>query len=74
MPSVVGDTSMTNSFSQSLTTTQRLNRLEKRVSNLTTMNLPQQILNLQQQIQKLNGQIQVQSHDLKLLNQQLSMS
>jgi len=53
-----------------LTAPQRLARLQQQVSNLTNMNLPQQITELQQQLAQLRGQLQVQSHDLKLLNDQ----
>lgn len=53
-----------------LTVSQRLGRLQQQVNNLTNMNLPQQIAELQQQLAQLRGQLQVQSHDLKLLNDQ----
>jgi tol-pal system protein YbgF len=54
----------------SLSTRERLSRLEQQMANLTAMNMPQQISDLQEKVQQLNGQLQVQSHDLKLLNQQ----
>lgn len=55
---------------QTLSVAQRLTRLEQQMANLTAMNLPQQMTDLQKQVEQLNGQVQVQSHDLKLLNQQ----
>ncbi|OGT69116.1 MAG: tol-pal system protein YbgF, partial [Gammaproteobacteria bacterium RIFCSPHIGHO2_12_FULL_45_9] len=56
-----------------LTEDQRLARIEQQMNNLTAMNLPQQITELQQQLAELRGQLQMQSHDLKLLeNQQRS--
>lgn len=53
-----------------LTANERLIRLEQRVTNLTNMNLPQQISNLQQELAQLRGQLQVQAHNLKLLTDQ----
>lgn len=54
----------------SLSTNERLARLEQQMANLNTMNMPQQIADLQEKMQQLNGMLQVQAHDLKLLNQQ----
>ena len=59
-------------LTQTMSTEQRLARLEQQMNNLTRMNMPQQIADLQQQVQQLNGQLQVQAHDLKTLNNQLS--
>ncbi len=56
--------------STSLTTDQRVARLNQQMANLTRMNMPQQIADLQQQMQQIQGQLQVQAHDLKLLNNQ----
>ncbi len=55
---------------QTMTTEQRLARLEQQMSNLISMDLTQQITQLRQQVQQLTGQLQVQQHDLKLLNDQ----
>jgi len=55
---------------QNLTMDQRVARLEQQIANLTRMNLPQQISDMQQQLQQLSGELQVQSHDIKLLNDQ----
>jgi tol-pal system protein YbgF len=57
---------------QTLTLDQRVAKLEQQISNITKMNLPQQVSDLQQQVQQLNGQLQVQAHDLKTLNDQQS--
>lgn len=55
------------------TNDERLARLEQQVSNMTNMNMPQQIEELRQEVQQLNGRIQVQQHDIKVLeNQQRS--
>ena len=54
----------------SLSTNERLSRLEQQMANLNAMNMPQQIADLQEKMQQLNGMLQVQAHDLKLLNQQ----
>lgn len=50
---------------------QRVQRLEKQVTNMANMNLPQQITLLQQQVAQLRGQLEVQGHDLELANKQL---
>lgn len=50
----------------------RLARLEQQVTNLTKMNLPQEIADLQQQVQKLSGQLQVLEHESDQLNNQQS--
>ncbi len=54
----------------SLSSDQRINRLEQQMANIANMNLPQQMSDLQQQLAQVRGQLQVQSHDLKLLNDQ----
>lgn len=61
---------ITTSVTQSMTLEQRVSRLEQQMTNLTRMNLPQQIADLQQTIQQVQGELQVQQHDLKLLNSQ----
>ena len=67
--------SMDNSLPQintaSLTTEQRLNRLEQQLNNLVQMNLPARLESLQQTIDKLNGQSEQHDHDLKMVNDQL---
>ena len=53
-----------------ITSNARIERLEQQMSNLTQMNLPQQIEELRQEIQQLNGQLQVQQHDVQVLGNQ----
>ena len=56
--------------SLNLSDAQRLTRAEQQISNLMSMNLPQQLSDLQQQMQQLNGQIQEMQHQLKTLSDQ----
>ena len=53
-----------------LTESRRLARLEQQISNITNMNLPQQINDMQQQLAQIRGQLQVQKRNLQLLNSQ----
>ena len=52
-----------------MTDQQRLSRLEQQLSNLTNMNLPQQLRDIRTQLQQLNGQLQVQQHNIELVNE-----
>ena len=49
---------------------QRVSRLEQQISNLTRMNLPQQVNDLHQTVSQLQGQLQVQDRDTKTLTTQ----
>ncbi len=53
-----------------LSDNQRLTRVEHQVSNLQSMNLPQQMSDLQQQMQQLSGQLEELQHQLKTLSDQ----
>lgn len=65
------DNSLQQINTASLTTEQRLNRLEQQLNNLVQMNLPARLDSLQQTMDKLNGQSEQHDHDLKILNDQL---
>lgn len=49
---------------------QKVARLEKQVTSRSEVDLLTQVEQLQQQIQELRGQLEVQSHDLKILQEQ----
>lgn len=67
------DTVSAPTSTNNLTSTERLDRLEQQMANITNMNLPQKIEAMRQEIQQLNGRLQVQQHDIKVLeNQQRS--
>lgn len=49
---------------------QRMGRVEQQVSNLTQMNLPQQVTDLQQKVSDLQGKLDVADHRLQTLQTQ----
>lgn len=55
----------------SLPLDQRIARLERQSDNMAQMDLLGQISNLQQEVAKLRGELDVQTHDLKLLKDQV---
>jgi len=59
-----------NPVQESLSLDERVARLEQQVQNIAQMNLSGQISQLQQHIQQLTGQLEVQTHNIKLLNEQ----
>lgn len=67
-PGAPGMPSQGNASALSLA--ERVGRLEQQISNLTEMNLPQQVADLQQQVQKLQGQLDELSHQASLMTQQ----
>lgn len=48
----------------------RLRRLEQEMSNMTNMNLSQQVEELRLEVQQLNGRVQVQQHSIQVLGDQ----
>lgn len=60
----------TQDATQGMPVDQRVDRLSQQVSNMTAMNLPQQIADLRQKVSELQGELDLAERDLKIVSQQ----